>query len=75
MVRARDDLCITIHRFFKCPISFILMKSLVILCTRLPWDSCRAFYSARLFSLFRALVLGFHELLLPLYFHPALAIV
>ncbi|KAG5054543.1 hypothetical protein JHK85_007053 [Glycine max] len=26
----------------------------------LPWDSCRAFYSAMLFSLFRALVLGFH---------------
>ncbi|KAG4996933.1 hypothetical protein JHK84_027965 [Glycine max] len=24
---------------------------------RLPWDSCRAFYSAMLFSLFRALVL------------------
>ncbi|KAL5180219.1 U-box domain-containing protein 27 [Glycine soja] len=38
MVRARDDLCITVPSFFKCPISLDIMKSPVNLCTGVTYD-------------------------------------
>ncbi|CAJ1974684.1 unnamed protein product [Sphenostylis stenocarpa] len=38
MVRARDDLCITVPTFFKCPISLDVMKSPVSLCTGVTYD-------------------------------------
>ncbi|TKY73856.1 U-box domain-containing protein 27 [Spatholobus suberectus] len=38
MVRVRDDLCITVPSFFKCPISLDVMKSPVSLCTGVSYD-------------------------------------
>ncbi|KHN09591.1 U-box domain-containing protein 27 [Glycine soja] len=38
MVRARDDLCISVPSFFKCPISLDVMKSPVSLCTGVTYD-------------------------------------
>ncbi|ESW09692.1 hypothetical protein PHAVU_009G148200 [Phaseolus vulgaris] len=38
MVRARDDLCINVPTFFKCPISLDVMKSPVSLCTGVTYD-------------------------------------
>ncbi|KAL3528008.1 hypothetical protein ACH5RR_012664 [Cinchona calisaya] len=38
MVRQRDDLCITVPSFFRCPISLDVMKSPVSLCTGVTYD-------------------------------------
>lgn len=38
MVRQRNDLCITVPSFFRCPISLDVMKSPVSLCTGVTYD-------------------------------------
>lgn len=38
MVRKRNDLCITVPGFFRCPISLDVMKSPVSLCTGVTYD-------------------------------------